>query len=111
MKKFNSPLYVYLIAITLAFVFALGTHAQVVRQGNTFVRVDSLSQGTKTEYKYQEGGKTYSIYLSRNGRAYIVKVSKKGKEYKKYLPEISKVLSNELKIDTTCTEQESKNRR
>lgn len=73
--------------------------AQIIRQGNVFVQ-DSVShkredrQGTKTPYTYQDKkGNTYPIYLSVGGKAYIIKVSKTtGKEYKQYLPEVTKQL-------------------
>ena len=75
-----------------------GLKAQnVVRNGNTFVQQsDSTSRGgaTKTQYLYIDSkGQTDTVYLSKNGSAFIWKVSKKScKVYRKYLPEVTKQL-------------------
>ena len=103
MKKFFHPVFVTIIvAITLAFIFTLGAHAQsnVRLEGKTFV-VDSVSKGqeTKTEYTYQDkNGKLYEVYLSKNGKAFIYAVSKNtGKVYKRYLPKITEMLNEKRK--------------
>lgn len=97
MKKF-------LALVALAFMVGAPIFAQdVKREGNTFVQVQSdkvsLKSDTKTQYTYKsKDGKEYPIYLSRNGKAFIVRVSKKsGKEYKQYLPQVTKQLSKEDK--------------
>ena len=71
----------------------------VQRKGNTFVQVESnkvevSKNDTKTAYTYKaKDGKEYPIYLSKNGKAFIIRVSKKtGKEYKQYLPEVTEQL-------------------
>ena len=101
MKKFINPVYItYIILITLAFMFSLTTMAQSVKRvGNTFVeQVDSskkaVKEPKKTEYTYTDKkGNVYPIYLSSTGKAFIVKTSKKtGKEYRQYLPEVTKQL-------------------
>lgn len=75
----------------------------VMREGKTFFAQQSAKkskgESVKTEYCYTDTDKnTYPIYLSVNGRAYIVRVSKKtDKEYKKYLgEEISRQICKEL---------------
>lgn len=87
----------------LAFLCAGIAKAQnVKRVGNTFVQ-DSTSHRfakknvTLTKYYYQASdGTKYPIYMSESGKCFIIKTSKKtGKEYKQYLPKITKELQNE----------------
>lgn len=98
MKKYNNPVFiVVIIAMTLAWLTAMAAHAQnVTRNGNTFVeQVDSSkSQGTKTDYLYTDkNGVTDTIYLSKNGSAFIWKTSKKtGNRYRRYLPKVTEEL-------------------
>jgi len=78
------------------------THAQnVKRQGNTFVeQIDTTQTKTlkgkvyETDYLYVDrNGKAYNIFLSSNGNAFINKVSEKsGRKYRKYLPEVTKMI-------------------
>lgn len=101
MKKFSHPVLVtYIVAITLMFILALSAHGQkVIQRGNTFVeQVDSIKtvkKATKTEYVYiDKNGVSYIVYLSSNGKAFIIKTSKRtGKQYRQYLPEVTKRLS------------------
>lgn len=89
-----------IVVLILGFIaLALtGAKAQkVMQRGNTFIAVNvdsSKSQETKTKYTFiASDGKEYQIYLSKNGNAYIYRVSKKsGKTYKQYIPEITKRL-------------------
>lgn len=74
----------------------------VTREGNTFVSTKKTStkkEPIKTIYTYIDSdGKTYVIYLSPTGKAYIIKTSKKtGKQYRKYLPEVTKQLNEQSK--------------
>ena len=101
MKQFKHPVYLtYIVLITLAFVFSLSTFAQKIeRRGNTFVeQVDSskkvVKEPKKTEYTYTDKkGNVYPIFLSSTGKAFIIRTSKKtGKEYRQYLPEVTKQL-------------------
>lgn len=74
----------------------------VVRNGNEFVstkKAKSTKEPIKTIYTYKDSdGKSYPIYLSATGKAFIWKVSKKtGKKYKKYLPEVTKQLQEQSK--------------
>lgn len=89
-----------LCVLTIAIVSCAPAQAQnCVLKGKTFEQVDTQStkakdMGTKTAYTYKaKDGKTYSIYLSKNGKAFIWRVSSKtGKQYKQYLPEVTKQL-------------------
>ena len=91
------------IIMSLVFAAAIGAHSQnVVREGKTFtvVQSDSTKSGkyTKTEYTYRDKTGEYPIFLSQSGSAFIFKVSKKtGKEYRKYLPEVTKQLGTKDK--------------
>lgn len=87
------------------FALSLSAHSQnVVREGRTFTAVqsDSTKSGkyVETEYTYRDKTGEYPIYLSSNGNAFIFKVSKKtGKEYRKYLPEVTKQLGTKKDKD------------
>ena len=73
----------------------------VTRQGNTFVQDSSKSTKIKkdhpllTKYYYlASDGTKYPIYMSANGKCFIIRTSAKtGKQYKQYLPEVTKQLS------------------
>lgn len=87
-----------LIAMTLCFVASIASAQNVQRKGNTFVEQrDSSNKGggyTKTEYTYIDSkGVCDTVYLSKNGSAFVFKVSKKtGKTYRKYLPKVTEQL-------------------
>ena len=87
-----------IIVLMLGFlVLSQHTKAQnVVLQKNVFVQQSSKGDSTKTDYEYQaRDGKKYTIYLSQNGKAFIVKWSeKKQKWYRQYLPKITEMLKN-----------------
>jgi len=91
MKKCNPTVVAaYIAAITLVFLFVLAGRAQnVARKGNTFIeRADSV-----TKYYYQKGDSIWNIRLSSNGKAYIIRYSKRtGKPYRQYLPSITKAI-------------------
>lgn len=55
--------------------------------------------GVKTQYVFKaKDGKEYPIYISKQGKAFIWRVSKKtGKQYKQYLPEVTKQLQTQKK--------------
>ena len=98
MKKVNWWLIAaYIAVIGLVVLFARPASAQnVVRKGNVFEQVvDSLkkSQDTPTDLIYRDRkGHEYQIYLSSRGNAYVNMISKNGKPYKRYLPEITRQL-------------------
>ena len=71
---------------------------QFKQEGKTFVQTSSATatnDSVKTEYSYvTKDGTSYPIFLSRTGKAYIWKTSKKtGKGYRMYLPEIGKTIN------------------
>ena len=100
-----------MVMVALVFMGATFVYSQgeIKREGTTFVQVKSdkvtLKNDTKTQYTYKASdGKVYPIYLSKNGKAFIVRVSKKtGREYKQYLPEVTAQIGN-----PTSTKKEGK---
>ena len=94
-----------LLLLCLALACCIDAMGQnVVRQGNSFVQVDSKKEAkpaTKTEYIYTDKkGNSYPVWLSAKGKAFIIKVSKKtGKEYRQYVPEIGKQINPEAYKD------------
>ena len=71
------------------------------KQDNTYSKqVVSLATETKFTFK-DKSGNIYPIYISKNGKCYIYRISKKtGNEYKYYLGEaISKDICKELGIE------------
>lgn len=105
------------LVCALALMFSpFGVQAQsgvtVTRQGNTFVQVTTKggkSSAQQTKYTYEVGGKKYPIFITKNGRCFINKVSSKsGKEYKYYLDEeTSKTIAKEMGI-TYVPKQQTK---
>jgi len=86
---------ILLLTIMLG-VFPTTTFAGVTQQGKEFVATPKQKQqAIKTDYTYKDSkGVSYPIYLSPKGKAFIIRVSKKtGKEYKQYLPEVTKRLN------------------
>lgn len=91
---------VIFIAIYLMFFCCATAQGQnVVRKGNTFIEqpTDTASRpkAKKTDYVYVEkDGQVYPVWVSSKGKYFIIKVSKRtGKEYRKYLPELTKMLT------------------
>ena len=93
------------VILAFAFIF-LGAAFQecraqsVTRKGNTFVQAPSKSpikrdSASLTGYFYQTSdGTKYPIYMSSTGKCFILRTSAKtGKQYKQYLPEITRQLS------------------
>ena len=75
----------------------------IERKGNTFIQKSNgrgSGQVTKTNYIYQDSkGNRDTIYISPTGKCFVFKLSKNGNIYKRYLPEITKQLQEEGKID------------
>ena len=107
MKKFILCIIMMLTLCIPSFAqeVAKGDTAKYILQGNVFKSNDSVSnskaEGTKTKYTYEDKkGKTYPIYLSKTGKAYIKVTSQKtGREYNRYLPEIGKMINPQAYAD------------
>lgn len=92
-----------IIFTLLAFLFlwfaaVLQSTAQnVTRKGNTFIQNSNKPKKaapTLTPYTYVIDSISYPVYMSANGKYFIIRTSKKtGKPYKQYLPELQKQLS------------------
>lgn len=98
--------------ISVAFALMVGAafaQSEVRREGNTFVEVQSdkvsLKNDTKTQFTYKtKDGKKYPVYLSKNGKAFIVRVSMKtGREYKQYLPAIIELMNVREEVELLKT--------
>ena len=74
-----------------------GNAQNVVRKGNTFIQSSNKPKKTAptlTPYTYVIDSISYPVYMSANGKYFIIRTSKKtGKPYKQYLPELQKQLS------------------
>ena len=108
-KDFLSALGLAIVAfiVIAALVFLCGiispsnANAQsVTRQGNVFVQDSSSHKikkdtATLTKYFYMAAdGTKYPIYMSSTGKCFILRTSAKtGKQYKQYLPEVTKQLN------------------
>lgn len=90
-----------IIVLILGFLaISNGLKAQnVVRQGKAFVELSDSSakksEPKKTEYVFiDKNGDKYDVYISSNDKAFIICTSKKtGKQYRRYLPTITKELT------------------
>ena len=93
------------LILLLCFILLGGitAHSQeVVRNGNTFTAVSKKKQKEAfkvTPYTYvASDGTKYPIYISGNGKYFIIRKSKKtGKEYRQYLPNVNKELEKSSK--------------
>ena len=88
------------LMLLLCFILlgGIAAHGQeVIRKGNTFEQVSKKKQKETyklTQYTYiASDGVKYPIYVSEKGKYFIFRKSKTGKEYRQYLPEITKQLS------------------
>jgi len=94
-----------IIVLILGFlVLSQHSKAQNVQlKGKTFVQVDSSrkSQPIDTGYEYvDKDNVSHKVFLSKNGKAFIFRVSKKtGKEYRQYLPKVTEMLKEANKND------------
>jgi hypothetical protein len=86
------------LIVCLALLGSVVYAQEVVRNGNTFTQTSKKKAKEAfmtTPYTYVAAdGTKYPIYISGNGKYFIIRKSKKtGKEYRQYLPEIQKQLS------------------
>lgn len=88
---------ILLVALIAVFTTTMVEAQSVVRNGNTFTQQSKPKTEAKvTQYTYiDRDGVKYPIYLSSKGKAFIIKTSKKtGKQYRQYLPEITRQIAN-----------------
>lgn len=102
MKKFLQMMLVVLIASFS--VLPCEAQAQTRREGNTFIQQSSRNQASsaiQTKYTWKDSkGTKYPIFITKNGRCFVNKISSKtGREYKYYLDEeTSKTIAKEMDI-------------
>jgi hypothetical protein len=92
MRKIHSSSKPFIITAILAMMMffasaALFTaSAEVIVRGTTITEVQKQDQITDFTY-IDKDGKVYPVWISKNKKFYVKKISKKtGKEYKHYLP-------------------------
>lgn len=102
MKKFLQMMLVVLIASFS--VLPCEAQAQTRREGNTFIQQSSRNQASsaiQTKYTWKDSkGTEYPIFITKNGRCFVNKISSKtGRKYKYYLDEkTSRTIANEMGI-------------
>ena len=86
----------------IVMLFTLGASAQsYTRVGNQFIVAKTKAEPRKTNYTIKDtDGKVYPVYIGKTGACYIIRTSKNGNEYKKYLgKEISAQICKEMGIE------------
>lgn len=90
-------------AVSLCCIAATKAFGQEVkREGMNFTQVNTAQKSSdiKTEYTYTIREISYPVWVTKNGRCYILRISKNGNEYKQYLPEeVSRQIAEELGIE------------
>ena len=97
MKNF----FIALALLATAISFAQEPH-KYTREGTTFTQTQTVksSSDTETAYTYVIKETSYNIWITKNGRCYIIKTSKNGNQYKQYLDkEICLAICQELGIE------------
>lgn len=90
------------IAMICTFSVAAQSNSKFEQKGTTFIQMSKEtvkeSSAILTKYTWQDSkGNSYPIYLSKNGKAFVKRISQKsGNEYNYYLDkEISEKISKE----------------
>jgi hypothetical protein len=83
MKEFIIALITVLFVIGIAVVSA----QEVKREGNNFTVEKTIHQSSdvQTQYTFTIKDNIYPIWITKNGRCYIIRTSKNGNQYKQYL--------------------------
>lgn len=92
---------VILVAI-FATMFICANAQEVKRDGDNFTveKVLHQSSDVQTKYTFTVNDVVYPIWITKNGRCYIVRTSKNGKQYKQYLAkEICLEICKELNVE------------
>jgi hypothetical protein len=104
---------IYVIMLLVAMCLSQQVQAQnYERKGKTFeqVKTERSQPGIKTDFTWKDSkGVDYPIYITANGSCYVLKVSRNGNEYRKYLGEqISREVCAELGIEYTYKPKQKK---
>lgn len=83
MKEFIIALITVLFVIGIAVVSA----QEVKREGNNFTVEQTIQQSSdvQTQYTFTIKDNIYPIWITKNGRCYIIRTSRNGNQYKQYL--------------------------
>lgn len=91
---------IMILTLVLLFICVSADAQSVVRKGNTFYQQSNSNKIEKDSavfsgyHYFDTKGIRYPIYISSKGKCFIFRTSAKtGKQYKQYLPEITKQLS------------------
>lgn len=106
MKQFLIALGIVLFVV-FASVASANAEEKYQREGNNFVVTQTIHQSTdiQTVYTYTVKDVVYPIWITKNGRCYVVRLSKNGNQYKQYLDkdiclQICKEMNIEYKENT-----------
>lgn len=93
---------IVLLVAMIATMFICANAQEVKRDGDNFTveKVLHQSNDVQTKYTFTVKDVVYPIWITKNGRCYIVRTSKNGKQYKQYLAkEICLEICKELNIE------------
>ena len=101
LKLLGLVVFIFVVWALLLWITTSPAKAQsVTRQGKLFIQQSNSNKiekdtATLTGYYYvTSDGTRYPIYKSSKGKCFIIRTSSKtGKEYRQYLPEVTKQLS------------------
>ena len=95
--------FLILIVVVIAIAFVQTVSAQEVkREGNNFTVEQTIQQSSdvQTQYTFTIKDNVYPIWITKNGRCYIIRTSKNGNQYKQYLnKDICLQICQELNIE------------
>lgn len=80
-------LIISLIAVLFVIGVAVASAQEVKREGNNFTVEKTIQQSSdiQTQYTFTIKDNVYPIWITKNGRCYIIRTSKNGNQYKQYL--------------------------
>ena len=93
---------IVLLVVMIATMFVCANAQEVKRDGDNFTVEKILHQSSdvQTKYTFTVKDVVYPIWITKNGRCYIVRTSKNGKQYKQYLAkDICLEICKELNIE------------
>ena len=95
-------LIISLIAVLFVIGIAVASAQEVKREGNNFTVEKTIQQSSdiQTQYTFTIKDNIYPIWITKNGRCYIIRTSKNGNQYKQYLnKEICLQICQEMNIE------------
>lgn len=95
-------LIISLITVLFVIGIAVASAQEVKREGNNFTVEKTIQQSSdvQTQYTFTIKDNVYPIWITKNGRCYIIRTSKNGNQYKQYLnKEICLQICQEMNIE------------